>query len=219
MRQYYNFIEFTTTRQCHTNRILSDDCFNSLQNHLHWGQIDFVISSLARQNYNCNVTINRAKVWKESMRNKLIDFGLFKLADAYDKDFNVCSDRSNRRYIGQVKDFINYKQSRLDESLDLAVSVFKNLIQTNDSFRTQALDILQGDYVTQHNAAIIKMKNDIHYGIPNAIMTITSNITQRNFRLFRSIVCYIIWSYNISFHVFFNCCVCCSHVWKVNKYM
>ena len=141
------------------------------------------------------MTINRAKIWKESMRNKLIDFGLFKLADVYDKDFNVCSDRSNRRYIGQVKDFINYKQSRLDESLDLAIGVFKNLIQTNDSFRTQALDILQSDYVTQHNAAIIKMKNDIHHGIPNAIMTITSNITQRNFRLFRSIVCYIIYSY------------------------
>lgn len=162
---------------------------NSLQNNPHWEQIDFVISSLARQNYNSHVSLNRAQQWKEAMRLKLIKFGLFKLADAYDEDWEACSNRCHRRYIQQVRDFIDYKQNRLNESLDLAIGVFRNLIQSNESFRTKAIDLLESDYVAQHNAAILKIKNDTHCGIPNAIMTVTSNITQRNYGLFRSIVC------------------------------
>ena len=128
------------------------------------------------------------------MKTRLKTFGLCKLADAYDKDDNdVTSERSNRRYINQITDFINYKQSRLDESLNVAVGVFRNLIQQNESFRTQTYEILESDYVTQHNAAIGKMKKDIHHGIPSAIMTVTSNITQRNYGLFRSIVCILLY--------------------------
>ena len=129
------------------------------------------------------------------------------------RDFDVCDqlwidlniDRINRieiqnkhvsqsilkMLIGSIDKFIKYLNNSIDGLVDIGIMAFHEFIQNKPKYKNDTMQLLNDDFVKQHNQLIHKESHDIINGIPNAIKCVVENTTQNQYRFWRQRVCEI----------------------------
>ena len=188
MYSLHTAIDFTNSSQCKVRQILPHWCFNGIKNSVYFPTIKTVLEHsghLAYTRYVANYKLTHSynllnQVWGMF---RVGDFKKLASGDAW------ISPRTLRRLESQVHKYIHYVNERLHFMLDVGLTTFHSLLNSNEYYRISTVKLLNADFVKIHNESVKALCSDTHVGIPNAIETVMTNTSQEQYQLFRTKVC------------------------------
>lgn len=95
---------------------------------------------------------------------------------------------STWRRCTNIKNFIEFQNEAVDNSIDLGLSVLKQQLRGNNEWKATAMSTLQTDFALQNQRMLKDVDSDQSLGVMKAILYAMSDATQRQLQMFRMTV-------------------------------
>lgn len=181
-------IDFTNTRQTNVKTILPRWCLLKLQKLDIYDTIRQYIEAISELCYQRYLKIHRLETTNDTFNQLWKRLNLKQICKMNDE-----SDDISPQLLTMMENSFNQYREYLNESLsdlfDIGIIAFHKLLESDEYYKTSTMQLLNVDFVKEHNELLRKIATDEHEGIPNAIQCVIEHTTQSQYRLWRSKVC------------------------------
>ena len=177
-----NSVDFTNKDQCTAAYLLPEECYEELQNTPIGTTIFKVLEGTSHVAYTRYLKIKRLTVVNEFQNS---GWKKFQMPAIGKLDIKNISSKIIKKMETKLKNYTEYLNEKVNDMLDIGFVRFRRLMETNQHYKTCALEILNVDWVETHNLLIKDACSDIHTGIPNAIECMTNYTSQEQYNFWR----------------------------------